>query len=182
MPQACRELRVLMRSGDDWKNAQHTFRGVRAVRQEGLHQIPGHVQIAQFGAAAGGAPVGPDWRQIGGSARVLSARARHSASDCRSASPEADLRSSTGWTGLLETTGRWPGVLVEAASSGGTGTGAWPPARYRPGRDHPPMARDRFAASSPALAFSGRITPKMRPQDRDDTDDALCLQLRRRYV
>ena len=37
--------------------------------QEGLHQIPGHVQIAQFGAAAGGAPIGLDWRQIGGTAR-----------------------------------------------------------------------------------------------------------------
>jgi hypothetical protein len=44
------------------------------------------------------------------------------------------------------------------------------------------MARDRFAASSPALTFSGRITPKMRPQDRDDTDDDLCLQLRRRHI
>lgn len=65
MPHACRELRVLMRSGDDWKNAQHTFQEVRAVRQGRLHQIPGHVQIAQFGAAAGGAPVGQDWRHNG---------------------------------------------------------------------------------------------------------------------
>jgi hypothetical protein len=41
---------------------------------------------------------------------------------------------------------------------------------------------DGFAASSPALAFSGRITPKMRPLDRDDTDDDFCLQLRRRHA
>ena len=37
-----------------------------AGHRRGLHQIPGHVQIAQFGAAAGGAPIGLDWRQIGG--------------------------------------------------------------------------------------------------------------------
>jgi hypothetical protein len=41
---------------------------------------------------------------------------------------------------------------------------------------------DGFAASSPALAFSGRITPKRRPHDRDDTDDDFCLQLRRRHA
>jgi len=44
--------------------------GPSSGAQEGLHQIPGHVQIAQFGAAAGGAPIGLDWRQIGGNARI----------------------------------------------------------------------------------------------------------------
>jgi len=41
---------------------------------------------------------------------------------------------------------------------------------------------DGFAASSPALAFSGPITLKRRPQDRDDTDDDFCQQLRRRHA
>jgi hypothetical protein len=38
---------------------------------------------------------------------------------------EADLRSSPGWTGLLEARGSLVEVLVEAASSGGTGTSCW---------------------------------------------------------
>jgi hypothetical protein len=85
--------------------------------------------------------------------------------------------------------GRWPGVLVEAASSGGTGTSCWrlasgsiPPAagiaRLRPGS--PACGQDGVAAGSPTLAFSGHVTPKMRPQDRDDTDGDLCPQLRQR--
>jgi len=39
-----------------------------------------------------------------------------------------------------------------------------------------------LAASSPALAFRGRITPQMRPHDRGDTGDDLGLQLRRRQA
>jgi hypothetical protein len=59
-----------------------------------------------------------------------------------------------------------PGQRLSTAGAGITGRG--------PG--------DGLAASSPALAFSGRITPKMRPHDRDDTDDDVCLQLRRRHA
>jgi hypothetical protein len=36
-----------------------------------------------------------------------------------------DLRSSAAWTGLLEAYGSLVEVLVEAASSGGTGTSCW---------------------------------------------------------
>ena len=38
---------------------------------------------------------------------------------------EVDLRFSAAWTGLLEARGSLAGVLVEAASRGGTGTSCW---------------------------------------------------------
>jgi len=81
--------------------------------------------------------------------------------------------------------GCWPGVLVEAASGGGVGTSCW---RFgqRLGTARAGIAGrwpgDGFGASSPALAFRGRITPKMRPQDRDDTGGDVCLLLRQRHA
>ncbi len=55
--------------------------------------------------------------QIGGSARVLPNRARHSESQDRSALPQSNLRSDADWTGLPEAHGSPVEDLVKAASA-----------------------------------------------------------------
>jgi len=86
-------------------------------------------------------------------------------SDCRSVSSQgpSSIRHRPYWSyGLLA------GVLGEAASGGGTGTSCW--LGQRPGTARAGITGrwtgDGFAAGSPALAVSGRITPNRRPQDR----------------
>ena len=74
-----------------------------AGHRRGLHQIPGHVQIAQFGAAAGGVPIGLDWRQIGG---YFSLSRTRLITECYIASgaPSSDLPARAGWVSTWSST------------------------------------------------------------------------------
>jgi hypothetical protein len=156
-----------------------------------------HQQLATPPAVTGRLPARADqpdpyrhWRRChsqaihadnGGLARVLWARSCHLASDCRSVSSQgrSSIRYGPGWSYGLLAGGACrgsirrrrrhvmpgPGQRLDTARAGIAGR--WP--------------GDGLAAGSPALAVGGRITPKRCRQDRDDSGDDSCLQLRRRH-
>ena len=105
-----------------------------------------------------------DWRQIGGSACVLSGRACHSALRCRAGINQGrGYRPGRGWTSLGEPIGGWPGSRCRAQPAAGPSCAGNPCSSHGRPPSGPPVngtarhGRHRFDLPLVRLAAGDRL-------------------------